>query len=79
MAPHSAPGGPSAAGADDLDALFNDFSVPLSDPFATDLPTYVPPSASPSKKRTSAALGIDAEVELTRNPRGPRPKLDEER
>jgi len=79
MAPHYAPDGPSAGGGDDLDALFNDYSVPLSDPFATDLPAYQPPAPQPSKKRTSAALGIDAEVEVARKPRGPRPKLDEER
>lgn len=68
------------AAQDNPDDLFDNYDV-AADPFATDLPTYKPPSPSgPSKKRSAAAaLGIDSAVEVTKKARAPRAKLDEER
>jgi len=73
--------GPSAGG-DEIDDLFDyDINDP-NDPFSEN---YNAPGAKEtaketgSKGRSGAGLGIDEEVEITRKPRAPRVKLDENR
>ena len=72
--------GPSAGG-DEFDDLF-DYNVDENDPFSEN---YKPPAAkektqeSKSKTKSGAGLGIDEEIEVTRKPRAPRVKLDENR
>ncbi|EKD14346.1 uncharacterized protein L3040_008299 [Drepanopeziza brunnea f. sp. 'multigermtubi'] len=80
--------GPSAGGGDEFDDLFNyDANVDDSnDPFSEN---YVVPGAKERQKQKEAqaklkskagdGLGIDDAVEVTRKPREPRIKLDEDR
>jgi replication fork protection complex subunit Csm3/Swi3 len=69
------------AGGDDFGDLFDYDIDDENDPFSDN---YKPPGAKqkaieaePAKK--DAELGIDREVEITRKPRAPRVKLDENR
>jgi replication fork protection complex subunit Csm3/Swi3 len=75
--------GPSAGGHDELDDLGDLFDYDVgdeNDPFSDN---YKPPNKTkePSSKDNAngAGLGIDEEVEVTRRPRAPRVKLDENR
>ncbi|KAG4436382.1 hypothetical protein IFR05_008138 [Cadophora sp. M221] len=71
------------AGGDEFDDLFN-YDADINDPFSEN---YVVPGAKERQKEKDAAakakggagLGIDEEVEVTRKPRAPRVKLDENR
>jgi replication fork protection complex subunit Csm3/Swi3 len=72
--------GPSAGG-DEFDDLF-DYDVDANDPFSENykLPaTKEKTKESTSKTTSGAGLGIDEEIEVTRKPRAPRVKLDENR
>ncbi|CZT50625.1 related to CSM3 Protein required for accurate chromosome segregation during meiosis [Rhynchosporium secalis] len=74
--------GPTAGG-DEFDDLFN-YDADINDPFSDN---YVVPGAkerqrekdAETKAKGGANLGIDEEVEVTRKPRAPRVKLDENR
>jgi len=79
-----ATGGPSTGGGNEFDDLddygFDDTNDP-NDPFSS---AYVGPKTIKekeveSKKKDSAGLGIDEEVEVSKKPRVPRVKLDENR
>lgn len=73
---------PSAGGGDEFDDLFDyDVGGP-DDPFSENykVPNKEPAAKeSASKGKSAAGLGIDEEVEVTRKPRAPRVKLDENR
>jgi len=71
--------GPTAGGGDDL----FDYDVDdINDPFSEN---YVVPGSkerakeAASKSKSGAGLGIDEEIEITKKPRAPRVKLDEDR
>lgn len=74
--------GPSAGG-DEFDDLFN-YDADINDPFSDN---YVSAkerqkqneAAEKDKSKSGTGLGIDEEVEVTRKPRAPRVKLDENR
>ena len=72
--------GPSAGG-DEFDDLF-DYDVDVNDPFSDN---YKGPAAVEKARKATdisksgAGLGIDEEVQITRKPRVPRVKLDEDR
>lgn len=74
--------GPSAGG-DEFDDLFN-YDADVNDPFSEN---YLVPGSkerqrakeAEEKAKGGAGLGIDEEVEVTRKPRAPRVKLDENR
>src|SRR6187402_1543286 len=75
--------GPSAGGGDEFDDLFNyEVDGGINDPFSEN---YEVPEAkerakeAASKAKSGAGLGIDEEIEVTRKPRAPRVKLDEDR
>ena len=71
--------GPSAGGDDDL---FNYDVDDINDPFSEN---YVIPGSKETgkeaagKSKSGAGLGIDEEIEITKKPRAPRVKLDEDR
>lgn len=78
--------GPSAGGGDEFDDLF-DYDANMddsNDPFSAN---YVVPGAKERQRQQEAearsnggdGLGIDDAVEITRKPRAPRIKLDEDR
>jgi replication fork protection complex subunit Csm3/Swi3 len=73
--------GPTAGG-DELDDLFNYDVDDINDPFSEN---YVMPESkerakeAAAKAKTDADLGIDKKLEITRQPRAPRVKLDEDR
>jgi replication fork protection complex subunit Csm3/Swi3 len=73
--------GPSAGG-DEFDDLFNYDAGDVNDPFSDN---YKPAQQKQREKdeankaKSGAGLGIDEEVEVTRKPRAPRVKLDENR
>jgi replication fork protection complex subunit Csm3/Swi3 len=73
--------GPSAGG-DEFDDLFNYDAGDVNDPFSD---SYKPAQQKQREKdeankaKSGAGLGIDEEVEVTRKPRAPRVKLDENR
>jgi replication fork protection complex subunit Csm3/Swi3 len=75
--------GPSAGG-DEFDDLF-DYDAGFNDPNDPFSENYVPPASKEkpneggNKGKSGAGLGIDEEVEVTRKPRAPRVKLDEQR
>lgn len=72
----TAPG--PAAGGDDLDDLF-DYDAGM-DVFRDLTPPRVIPANDDSRRnRVGEGLGIDEEVEVTKKPRAPRVKLDENR
>ncbi|KAH7312082.1 replication fork protection component Swi3-domain-containing protein [Rhexocercosporidium sp. MPI-PUGE-AT-0058] len=72
-----------STGGDEFDDLFN-YDADVNDPFSEN---YVVPGAkerqrekdAAAKAKGGAGLGIDEEVEVTRKPRAPRVKLDENR
>jgi replication fork protection complex subunit Csm3/Swi3 len=72
--------GPSAGGGDD--DLFNYDVDDINDPFSEN---YMVPGSkerakeAASKSKSGAGLGIDEEIEITKKPRAPRVKLDEDR
>jgi replication fork protection complex subunit Csm3/Swi3 len=74
--------GAPSAGGDEFDDIFNYDVGEEEDPFSEN---YKIPSKKPtvtetaSKGKNGAGLGIDEEVEVTRKPRAPRVKLDENR
>lgn len=67
--------GPSAGGGDEFGDLF-DYDVDDNDPFGAN---YETPAVKQRQADKDAALGIDEQVEVTRKPRAPRVKLDEDR
>jgi replication fork protection complex subunit Csm3/Swi3 len=73
--------GPTAGG-DELDDLFNYDVDDIDDPFSEN---YVVPGSkerakeAAAKAKADADLGIDKKLEITRAPRAPRVKLDEDR
>ena len=73
--------GPTAGG-DELDDLFDYDLGDQNDPFSDN---YKPPVSKEKVKESAstgsngASLGIDEEVEITKNARAPRVKLDENR
>ncbi|KAE9365206.1 Swi3-domain-containing protein [Stipitochalara longipes BDJ] len=73
--------GPTAGG-DELDDLFNYDVDDIDDPFSQN---YVVPGSkedakeAAAKAKADADLGIDKKLEITRAPRAPRVKLDEDR
>lgn len=74
-------GAPTAgAGGDDYGDLFDYDIDGENDPFSEN---YKPPGAKQraieAEKAKKDGLGIDEEVEVTRKPRAPRVKLDENR
>lgn len=73
--------GPTAGGGDEFGDLFDYDIDGENDPFSEN---YIPPAAKEKAKqaeqtKNDAELGIDQEVEVTRKPRAPRVKLDEDR
>ena len=74
-------GGPTAGG-DEFDDLFDYDIDGENDPFSAN---YKVPGAKEAAKesvnagKSGANLGIDEEIEVTRKPRAPRVKLDENR
>jgi replication fork protection complex subunit Csm3/Swi3 len=73
--------GPTAGG-DELDDLFDYDVDDINDPFSEN---YVVPGSKErakeeaAKAKADADLGIDKKLEITRQPRAPRVKLDEDR
>jgi replication fork protection complex subunit Csm3/Swi3 len=73
--------GPTAGG-DELDDLFNYDVDDINDPFSEN---YIVPGSkettkeAAAKAKANADLGIDQKLEITRQPRAPRVKLDEDR
>jgi replication fork protection complex subunit Csm3/Swi3 len=80
--PAPLPTGRTSAGGDEFDDLFDYDVGGEDDPFSDN---YKVPSKKPavsetaSKGKNVAGLGIDEEVEITRKPRPPQVKLDEDR
>jgi len=72
--------GPSAGG-DEFDDLFDYDVDDENDPFSANykVPSKKEPAKDTANPKTGAGLGIDEEVEVTRKPRAPRVKLDENR
>jgi len=73
--------GPSAGG-DEFDDLFNydaDINDPFSDNYVSAKDKQIQKVEAKDKSRSGNGLGIDEEVEVTRKPRAPRVKLDENR
>lgn len=83
MATKALPTGGPSAGGDEFDDLFG-YEDDVNDPFSE---SYVVPGAKEKEKareaeqkaKSGSGLGIDEEVEVTRKPRAPRVKLDENR
>lgn len=68
-----------AATMDDLDDLY-DYDAGLDEAFADIETSKKITTGDPSTNaRTDDALGLDKEVEVTKKPRAPRVKLDEDR
>jgi replication fork protection complex subunit Csm3/Swi3 len=81
MANKDLPTGAPTAGGDEFDDLFG-YEDDMDDPFSEN---YVVPGSKEKAKEaeqkatSGSGLGIDEEVEISRKPRAPRVKLDENR
>lgn len=70
--------GPTAGG-DELDDLFNYGIDDENDPFADNYVSNKAKERQRNADEENAKQAVDAEVEITRKPRAPRVKLDENR